>query len=88
VDRAIDFLQPNTAPDIEHLVQQMIQYNTPRPVGEWITVIVQPYIVEDGAMRLVAVALPTPLAHAIKALIDVHLAEIHALTEELITGGM
>lgn len=86
MDRAIEFLQPGTAASIEHLVRQLIQHNTPRPANEWITVIVQPYIVEDGTMRLVAVALPTPLAHAIKALIDHHMSDVDALTEKLLKG--
>lgn len=87
MDRAIEFLQPDDAPSIEHLIREVIQHNTAAPVSEWITCIVQPYIVEDGTMRLIAIALPAPLAHAIKALIDHHLPEVDALTEQLL-GGM
>lgn len=87
MDRAIEFLQPGNAPSIERLMREVIRYNTPRPADEWITVIVQPFIVEDGTMWLTAIALPTPLAHAIKALIDHHLSEVNTLTEKLL-GGM
>lgn len=76
-------LPPSALPELLTLAKEVVKHNSSREKDDWLVILPQVLLSEDGHLKIEAVAIPAKLAHAIMALVESRIADCHALTMEL-----
>ena len=77
------YLPPSALPQLTALAKAIVKYNDRRKREDWLVILPQALLSNDGHLKIQAVAVPADLAHALMALVEARFDTCAALTEEL-----